>query len=211
MPQIVRGKDCFQKRIYKTIKAVALGMAIMALFLLVSAKEVQVNLSEDALLTITQSLYELADDGAKYSVQVKNEGQVLLKNVSVVDALPPGVLYIGPKSTSSLPLLKCIEHEDGITTKLTWYLEDIDTGQNKWVNFTIQKVDPSANLSLHEVRAEGRAFGYLIKGIPLNQAERYSAHVIETKAVDAFLMLLPEAIIVNATRENASIGNGMGV
>jgi len=211
MPQIQRCKDCFQRRIHRAIKALALGIAITALFLLVSAKEVQVDLSRDALLNITQSLYKLTDDGASYSVHVMNEGQILLKNVHVMDALPPGVLYFGPKGASGLPLLICIEHEDGITKNLTWYLKDIDTGQDKWVNFTVQKVDPSANLSLHEVRADGMAFGYLIKATPFTLAELYSAPVVETRAIDALLAPLPAAITEAATGENTSIGNDVGV
>lgn len=219
MPQLERGTDCFQKRIHKAMKTLALCIAIMALIQTAPARDMQVDLSKDALLNITQSRYELTDDGANYFVQVKNEGQVLLKNVNVMDALPPGVEYIGLNGTGDLPLLICEENYINRSTKnLTWNLEDIDTERDKWVNFTVRKVVNSAVLSHHEVRATGMAFGYRIDATPLISAEQNSAleeetkptHVVETTAIAGFSMPLPAAIAENATGENTSIDNDLG-
>ena len=203
-----KSEDHFRIRCHKETIAFAVVIALIALFLSASGSAEQVNLSEVALLNITQSSFKLSDGQADYFVHIKNEGQVLLKDVQVIDSLPSGMVYIEPEGSSDLPLLKGIENYVDRTTKtLTWYLENMDTSQERWLNFTVQLLDPAANPSLHEVRAEGWAFGYLIKGRPFLPAVPYfsiAANSEEDKACNA-LPLLPAAIVLAPIEENASM------
>jgi uncharacterized repeat protein (TIGR01451 family) len=205
MPRIERNKDGSNVDTNKSVKMLALGMAMVVLVLMASAKDVQVDLSRDARLNITESKYQLIDGKANCTVQVKNEGQILIKNVRVKDFLPSGVAYHESNTVDDLPLLIRIEHEAGLVKNLAWYVGDIDTGKDRWVNFTVQIINKSVNLSNHIVQAEGEAFGYLIRGPNITSEVLNSVPVVETETINAPSESLAGTIADTANMMNDSI------
>jgi len=151
-------------------------VVILFVFLTISANGLMLDISKGASLNVTYSLYELDGDRINYCVQVKNEGLFLFKDVAVTNNLPPGLAYKPENQDyNSIILLRCIENnENGTIKNLTWYLGSIDTGQYKWLNFTVEQLHANGNLSHHRIIWEGMALGYPVMGVSPLEAEPYS-------------------------------------
>lgn len=168
MPRLTKNRNNSPKRDGKATRTLVLAVVMLSLLLTASAISIKVDLAKNASINITRAIFEQSGNATDYSVQVKNEGEILLRNVLVTETLPPGVTYSKLKSSNPIPLLKCIGNNlNGSTKSLIWYLDSIGSGQERWINFTIRKNNILVNLSQLEVRAEGMALGYNVEGSPL--------------------------------------------
>jgi uncharacterized repeat protein (TIGR01451 family) len=121
-----------------------------------------------------------ADRNIIYWIKVENTGEILLKNVTVTDTLPIGLMYLESNylNLSEILLLTQIGYnKEGTIKKITWHLGDLNTGQEKWIELKVIKIRDKVDESSNVLQANGEAFNTPIKTADLKLASRQSAKI----------------------------------
>lgn len=155
----------------KMIGGTVIRIVLLALVLLMfylptcakSAEDVTVHLEKYANINISKDVIKASstsDNNVTYLIKINNTGEIELKNVAVVDSLPPGMKYIDSKYKDSDDkfLLRCLDiGEKGETNNVTWNLGNLSTSQEKVIELNVSKITRNANEWGYKIYAEGQA------------------------------------------------------
>jgi uncharacterized repeat protein (TIGR01451 family) len=114
------------------------------------------------------------DGSITYWIEAKNTGEILLKNVTVRDTLPPGLVYLDSKylNSSEILLLRSLEYNrDGTIKNISWQVGDLNTGQEKWIELKVTKAADDVDVLRNNIQAKGEAFQTPIKSADLRSAQ----------------------------------------
>jgi len=145
--------------------------ALSILVLLVCAEnenKINVQLEKYAAIRIDKMVTnctESSDENASYLIKVENNGELELKNVKVVDTMPPGMKYKSSMYENSDEefVMRWLDlGESGQTKNITWILGSLNTGQGKKIRLSVSKTK-DANKWNYSIYAEGQALNnYLV-------------------------------------------------
>ncbi|MCX6677351.1 MAG: DUF11 domain-containing protein [Methanothrix sp.] len=127
-----------------------------------SASEIYVHLEKYAAISINGTVTNTSgssDENLSYLIKVKNIGEIELKNVKVVDTLPPGTRYIDSKYKNSdeVFLMRCLDvDENGETKNVTWKLGNLGTSQEKEIVLYVTEIKGAHEWG-YSIYAEGQA------------------------------------------------------
>lgn len=133
-----------------------------------NTSKINVQLEEFAAISINKTItniYRPPDEIVYYLIRVRNEGEIELQNVKVVDLLPQGMKYVDSAYNNSNAkfLLRCIEIGENEETKsVTWMLGSLETGQEKEIVLTVSKTNMNNSEMGFKIYAEGKALNNYI-------------------------------------------------
>jgi len=178
----------------KVIRIIILAIALLTLCFITSGKDTTIELEKYASLEADKFIISLpykTDCSITYWIKAKNTGEILLKNVTVTDVLPPGLIYLDSKylNSSEILLLRLLEYNrDGTIKNITWQLGDLNTRQEKWIELKVTKATDDVDELHNNIQAKGEAFQTLIKSADLRSAQfakiEVENHLIDIKNIE---------------------------
>jgi uncharacterized repeat protein (TIGR01451 family) len=138
------------------------ALAFFALLFVAIATDSANTFEKDAHLAIDQFLLEDSSqigNDTVYRINIKNVGANHLNEVEIIDELPYGVAYLSSNYVNSSDPLKilCLQYNrNGSARSISWYLGELGTGQERWLELRIAKIAKSINASTNEVVGKAR-------------------------------------------------------